>query len=92
MTATHEVFNQVPPYEGHDVAADAALLEAVEREGAGWALEEIHEVGRLSGSAEYQQLGRLAERNQPRLLTHDRYGHKIDEGDTVTMRLSIALP
>jgi len=79
MTATHEVFNQVPPYEGHDVAADAALLEAVEREGAGWALEEIHEVGRLSGSAEYQQLGRLAERNQPRLLTHDRYGHKIDE-------------
>ncbi len=79
MSATHEVFNQVPPYEGHDVAADAALLEAVEREGAGWALEEIHEVGRLSGSAEYQQLGRLAERNQPRLLTHDRYGHKIDE-------------
>ncbi|MDT0202978.1 acyl-CoA dehydrogenase family protein [Nocardioides sp. AE5] len=79
MTATHEVFNQVPPLEGHDTAADPALLEGIEREGAGWALEEIHELGRLAGSAEAQQWGRLAERHQPVLHTHDRYGHRVDE-------------
>ena len=32
---THEVQNQVPVLAGHDVAADPALLEAVDREGAG---------------------------------------------------------
>ena len=38
MTVTHEVTNQPPPLEGYDVfGADAALVEAVEREGAGWA-------------------------------------------------------
>ncbi len=81
MARTHEVFNQVPPLEGHDVAEDAALLEGVEREGAGWALEEIHALGRLAGTAQAQELGRTAERYPPRLNTHDRYGHRIDEVD-----------
>ena len=54
---THEVFNQVPPLVGHDTAADAALLEGLEREGAGWAADEIHELGRLAGSAEAQAWG-----------------------------------
>ena len=80
---THEVFNQVPPLVGHDTAADAALLEGLEREGAGWAADEIHELGRLAGSAEAQDLGRLAERVPPRLLTHDRYGHRVDEVEYV---------
>ncbi len=80
---THDVFNQVPPLTGHDTAADPALLEALEREGAGWALDEIHELGRLAGTAEAQDWGRLAERVPPRLLTHDRYGHRIDEVEYV---------
>jgi len=80
---THEVFNQVPPLVGHDTAADPVLLEGVEREGAGWAIDELHELGRLAGSHEAQQLGRLAERVPPRLLTHDRYGHRIDEVEYV---------
>ena len=80
---THEVFNQVPPLVGHDTAADPVLLEGVEREGAGWAIDELHELGRLAGSSEAQQLGRLAERVPPRLLTHDRYGHRIDEVEYV---------
>ena len=79
MTQTHAVTNQVPPLVGHDTADDAALLEGIEREGAGWALEEIHALGRLAGTAEAQQLGRLAERHPPRLHTHDRYGHRVDE-------------
>src|SRR6266545_113 len=80
---THDVFNQVPPLTGHDTAADPALLEGLEREGAGWALDEIHELGRLAGTAEAQDWGRLAERVPPRLLTHDRYGHRLDEVEYV---------
>ena len=83
MTSTHEVFNQVPPLVGHDTSADPALLEGVEREGAGWALPEIREVGRLAGTAEAIERGRLAERVPPRLHTHDRYGRRVDEVEYV---------
>lgn len=76
---THEVFNQAPPLTGHDIAADPVLLEGVEREGAGWALPEIHEVGRLAGTAEAIDHGRRAERVPPRLHNFDRYGHRVDE-------------
>ncbi|WP_110182746.1 acyl-CoA dehydrogenase family protein [Nocardioides solisilvae] len=79
MTATHEVTNQVPPLEGHDTSADPALREGLEREGAGWALEEVSALGRLAGTPEAQELGRLAERHSPVLHTHDRYGHRVDE-------------
>ncbi|WP_435768966.1 acyl-CoA dehydrogenase family protein [Nocardioides sp. SYSU DS0651] len=80
---THEVFNQVPPLVGHDTAADPALLEGLEREGAGWAAAEVHELGRLAGTEEAQAWGRLAERVPPRLHTHDRYGRRIDEVEYV---------
>jgi putative acyl-CoA dehydrogenase len=80
---THEVFNQVPPLVGHDTSADPALREGLEREGAGWAVPEISELGRLAGSAEAQAWGRLAERVPPRLHTHDRYGHRVDEVEYV---------
>ncbi len=80
---THDVTNQVPPLVGHDTAQDPALLAAVEREGAGWATEEIHALGRLAGTAHAQDLGRLAEKHPPTLVTHDRYGHRVDEVDYV---------
>ncbi|GAA3550434.1 acyl-CoA dehydrogenase family protein [Nocardioides daeguensis] len=81
--ATHEVVNQVPPLVGHDTSADPALLEGIEREGAGWALPEIREVGRLAGTPEAMDWGRLAERVPPRLHTHDRYGRRVDEVEYV---------
>ncbi len=77
---THEVRNQVPPLTGHDVAADQALLAAVEAQATGTdGLPELHELGRLAGSAETAELARLANVNSPILRTHDRYGHRIDE-------------
>jgi putative acyl-CoA dehydrogenase len=79
MPSTHEVTNQVPPLVGHDVAAYPALLDSIAREGAGWAVDEVHAVGRRAGSAEAQEWGRLAEKNPPVLHTHDRYGHRVDE-------------
>jgi putative acyl-CoA dehydrogenase len=81
--STHDVLNQAPPLVGHDTAADPALLEGLEREGAGWAVDEVHELGRLAGTAEAQALGRLAERVPPRLHTHDRYGNRVDEVEYV---------
>uniref|UniRef100_UPI002B2651AB acyl-CoA dehydrogenase family protein n=1 Tax=Nocardioides sp. TaxID=35761 RepID=UPI002B2651AB len=77
--STHEVTNQVPPLVGHDTSADPAVQEALGREGAEWAREEISTLGTLAGTAEAQEWGRLAERTPPVLTTHDRYGHRIDE-------------
>ncbi len=77
--STHDVFNQAPPLEEYDVfAADPALMEAVDREGAAWAQPELGILGTLAGSASAQELGRLANENRPVLHTHDRYGHRID--------------
>jgi putative acyl-CoA dehydrogenase len=76
---THEVTNQPAPLVGHDVAQDPALLEATAREGAGWALPGLHRLGRLAGSAEPQRWADEANRYEPRLHSHDRYGHRIDE-------------
>lgn len=76
---THTVTNQVPPLVDYDAAEVPVILEALERGGAGHALDELHEIGRLAGSAHAQELGDLAEEHQPVLQTHDRYGHRIDE-------------
>jgi putative acyl-CoA dehydrogenase len=78
-SATHEVLNQPRPLAGYDVAADPAIAYALEREGAGWAACELHELGELAGSADTATLARLANECGPMLRTHDRYGNRIDE-------------
>ena len=65
MPATHEVSNQVPDLVGHDVAADPPLIEGLEREGAGWARDDLHAVGRLAGSAAAAEWADAAHRNEP---------------------------
>jgi len=79
MAATHEVLNQPPPLTDFDVADDPTLLDAVAREGADWALPAVRELGRLAGSAQAREWGRLANEHPPRLHSHDRYGHRLDE-------------
>ncbi|MGC4789770.1 isovaleryl-CoA dehydrogenase [Micromonospora sp. DT178] len=76
---THEVLNQVPPLAGHDAADDPALLDALDREGAGWAAAELHELGRLGGDEQAIEHGRLANEHPPVLRTHDRHGNRVDE-------------
>ncbi|MDQ4040259.1 MAG: acyl-CoA dehydrogenase family protein [Actinomycetota bacterium] len=79
-STTHEVFNQPPPLTGHNVfEANRPLVEALEREGGGWAREQVCALGARDGSAEVQEWARLANENPPRLRTHDRYGNRIDE-------------
>jgi putative acyl-CoA dehydrogenase len=80
MSATHEVTNQVPPLTGHDpIAGDAVLAEACIRHADAATLASLAELGRLAGSEQAQDWGRLANENPPKLRTHDRYGHRIDE-------------
>ena len=79
---THEVFNQASPLADYNVfEADRPLVEAVRREGADWAEARIAAVGEYAGSERAQELGRLANDNGPRLKTHDRYGHRVDEAE-----------
>jgi putative acyl-CoA dehydrogenase len=86
--ATHEVTNQPPPLVGYDASDDGALLAALRADGAdgadgahgaAWAEAEVRDLGRLAGSEHVQEQGRLANENSPKLRTHDRYGHRIDE-------------
>ncbi len=75
-----DVLNQSVPFEDVDrLAADVPLQEALEREGGGWAVDRVRDCGVGAGSAEAQAHVRRAERNEPRLLTHDRFGHRIDQ-------------
>ncbi|MEU1201184.1 acyl-CoA dehydrogenase family protein [Streptomyces sp. NPDC005813] len=78
---THEVTNQPPPLAGHDVADDPVLIEGVRREGAAWYLDDLHRLGRRTGSEEVQRWAEEANRYEPVLRTHDRYGHRVDEVD-----------
>jgi len=78
-TVATRAHNQPPPLEGYDLYGEnRPLVEAVAREGAGWADESLRALGtRLGG--EPLELGRLANENPPRLRTHDRFGERIDE-------------
>ena len=77
---THEVTNQVPPLVGYNLfAEDRALVEALAREGAGWADERARRLGEIVGGAEVLTWGVQANASSPVLRTHDRWGHRIDE-------------
>ncbi|MFJ8467557.1 acyl-CoA dehydrogenase family protein [Streptomyces swartbergensis] len=77
--ATHDVTNQAPPLSPYDASEDTALLEGLRREGAGWAEEGLRRLGRQAGSVQAQEWADLANRHEPELRTHDRYGNRVDE-------------
>jgi putative acyl-CoA dehydrogenase len=77
--ATHEVFNQSFPLEGHNAATlDRALLEGVEREGAGPRLGHLERLGARVGDPVNIRNGELANAYPPVLRTHDRFGRRLD--------------
>ncbi|WP_299057148.1 acyl-CoA dehydrogenase family protein [uncultured Nocardioides sp.] len=75
--------NQPPPLVGHDVVSgDAALVDAVRRHARGSAddlLADLGPLGRLAGSEQAREHGRLANEHPPTLRTVDRYGNRVDE-------------
>lgn len=77
---TQEVLNQPPPLTNYNLyLTDITLVEAIQREGAGWAEPRLCELGRLLGTAELQRWGFEANENEPVLHTHDRFGNRRDE-------------
>lgn len=78
-SSTHTVTNQPPPLTPYDASDDAALLEGLRREGAGWAEPDLRRLGALAGGEEAQEWAEQANRYEPELRTHDRYGNRIDE-------------
>lgn len=79
MASTHQVENQPPALENYNLyLADKALRKAVEREGASWAYSDLIAFGELAGKTDSIEQGFQANKYQPELRTHDRYGHRID--------------
>jgi putative acyl-CoA dehydrogenase len=77
--ATHTVTNQPPPLEGLNLfTQNRPLVEALEREGAGWGGDEAAAVGEVAGG-EGIHLGFEANENPPKLKTHDRFGNRVDQ-------------
>ena len=79
LADTHEVSNLSTELCDYNMySQDAALCEAVQREGGQWAEKELSAFGQMTGSADYLELGHLANKFQPEFDTHDRFGNRID--------------
>ena len=75
-----EATNQPPPLIGHNiVTSDLALVEAVTRHAAPEVIDDLTALGAEAGTAEAREHGQLANENQPKLTSYDRYGNRIDE-------------
>jgi putative acyl-CoA dehydrogenase len=74
---THRVGNQPPPFEPRDLWADDVALRDGAAACASTYASTLQAYARLAGDELYR-LGFDANRDRPRLRTHDRYGHRID--------------
>jgi putative acyl-CoA dehydrogenase len=80
MASTHTVHNQAAPREGlNEYLVNRPLAEGVTTFGAGWATAELTATGELVGTAGFQHDAELANTVEPRLLTFDRWGNRLDE-------------
>ncbi|MCA6099297.1 acyl-CoA dehydrogenase family protein [Bradyrhizobium australafricanum] len=78
--ATHDVFNQSPPFENIDLfTVDAPLAAAVAANGGAAATAELSDFGKHWGSAAMAERGRVANENTPKLRLFDARGNRRDE-------------
>jgi len=78
-SGTHAVFNQTPPLTDYNLFdSDAALQEAVQREGAGWAAADLRDAGAELGTCTLYEHARLANRFTPVLHSFNAQGERID--------------
>jgi putative acyl-CoA dehydrogenase len=78
-SSTHDIFNQTPPLADYNLfRSDLSLQEAVQREGAGWAVDELSAAGAELGTAAIAEQARLANRYTPVLQTFNAQGERID--------------
>ncbi len=72
--------NQPAPLEPYNLfTTDPVLADAVTREGAGGHTPALVEFGQRVGSTEVFEWAELANRYPPELVSHDRFGDRIDE-------------
>jgi putative acyl-CoA dehydrogenase len=80
MLSTHEVFNQSTPFTDVNLfTSNRPLQDALAHLHPGFDRARFESLGALCGSAEMQVHARLANTQGPRLLTHDRFGRRIDQ-------------
>ena len=80
MSVTHEVSNQARPLVGHNLfAGNAAMRDALAFNTPELVTTPLHTLGEMLGRAEMQEHARLANVHGPQLLSHDRFGHRLDE-------------
>ena len=78
--STHEVSNQPGEFAGRNLfTTDAALREAALREGGAWLEAPLTALGEAAGSEHVLELGEVANRCPPELVSFDRYGRRLDE-------------
>ena len=79
LADTHDVHNVSRELGNYNMyLQDIALQEALQREGGSHAEQELIAFGALTGSAEYLELGHLANQYPPTFDTHDRFGNRVD--------------
>lgn len=77
--ATHEVFNQSPPYEDVNLfATDGPLRRALAYHAPDAGLAGLSAFGSIAGSAQAAEWARLANEYLPVLETHDAQGRRAD--------------
>ncbi|MEL6362775.1 MAG: acyl-CoA dehydrogenase family protein [Pseudomonadota bacterium] len=77
---THDVTNQPPPFvDINFFDNDAALMGAIEANGAADHMPHLSAFGAACGSEETQGWATDANRHSPTLKSFDRYGHRLDE-------------
>lgn len=82
MTATHQVENQPPALTGYNAfSADTVFATAVRASPGAWVTERAAELGALVGDAVWQLHAHDANRFTPELVTHNRFGHRVDRVD-----------
>jgi putative acyl-CoA dehydrogenase len=80
VRTTHEVENQpspLPALNAYEI--DLALREGSAREAGAWLGEKLAAYGAHVYDPVLREQAALANRYEPELVSHDRYGHRIDE-------------
>jgi len=76
---THTVENQPPPLEFVNAyEADTVLKESVEREGGGWAADNLRALGGKIFDPDWMDKASLANRIVPELRRFNRFGQRVD--------------
>jgi putative acyl-CoA dehydrogenase len=82
LAKTHAAVNVSRELVNYNLyAQDAALVDAVRREGAAWAHANLSSFGAFVARAEYLELGALANKFGPELDTHDRFARIANQRD-----------